>query len=339
MSEERSGQQNSFERGKSSQPSSMERNILDVIIVSYNVAHLLEDCLGSLLSEKGVDMVITVVDNNSSDGTVAMVRKKFPQANLVASRENLGFSAANNLALKGSRSKYVLLLNPDTKVLPGAVKKMVDYMEANREVGALGPKLLNPDGSLQYSARTFPSLTTQFLESTYLFRIFPQSRFFGQYFMSYWDHGQERKVDWVSGAALMVRGEAIEKIGLLDEGFFMYSEEVDWCYRIKRAGYEVVYFPRAEIIHYDARSSEDQARRLEMVLSGRYRFFAKHYPSWQGLFLQLLVLGGLVMRIFFCAVASLLPLKERERFRKKLHCFVQVFLWHLGAKGEKYGEK
>ncbi|GFP40367.1 rhamnosyltransferase, partial [Candidatus Hakubella thermalkaliphila] len=112
--------------------------------------------MGSLLSEKGVDVVITVVDNNSSDGTVAMVRKKFPQVNLVASRKNLGFSAANNLALKGSRSKYALLLNPDTKVLPGAIKKMVDYMEANGELGALGPKLLNPDGSLQYSARTFP---------------------------------------------------------------------------------------------------------------------------------------------------------------------------------------
>ncbi|GFP24910.1 glycosyltransferase family 2 protein [Candidatus Hakubella thermalkaliphila] len=333
MSEERSGQQNSFERGKSSQPSSMERNILDVIIVSYNVAHLLEDCLGSLLSEKGVDVVITVVDNNSCDGTVAMVREKFPQVNLVASRKNLGFSAANNLALKGSRSKYALLLNPDTKVLPGAIKKMVDYMEANGEVGALGPKLLNPDGSLQYSARTFPSLTTQFLESTYLFRIFPQSRFFGQHFMSYWDHGQEKKVDWVSGAALMVRREAIEKTGLLDEGFFMYSEEVDWCYRIKRAGYEVVYFPQAEIIHYDARSSEDEARRLEMVLSGRYRFFARHYPSWQGLFLRLLVLGGLVIRIIFCAGASLLPLKGRERFRKKLHSFVQVFLWHGEARG------
>ncbi|MBT9170697.1 MAG: N-acetylglucosaminyl-diphospho-decaprenol L-rhamnosyltransferase [Actinobacteria bacterium] len=311
----------------------MERNILDVIIVSYNVAHLLEDCLGSLLSEKGVDVVITVVDNNSCDGTVAMVREKFPQVNLVASRKNLGFSAANNLALKGSRSKYALLLNPDTKVLPGAIKKMVDYMEANGEVGALGPKLLNPDGSLQYSARTFPSLTTQFLESTYLFRVFPQSRFFGQHFMTYWDHGQEKKVDWVSGAALMVRGEAIEKTGLLDEGFFMYSEEVDWCYRIKRAGYEVVYFPQAEIIHYDARSSEDEARRLEMVLSGRYRFFARHYPSWQGLFLRLLVLGGLVIRIIFCAGASLLPLKGRERFRKKLHSFVQVFLWHGEARG------
>lgn len=326
---ESKGKGNSLKRGKS--PSSREENILDVIIVSYNVAHLLDDCLSSLLSQKGVDMAITVVDNSSSDGTVAMVRKKFPQVNLVASRENLGFSAANNLALKNSRSKYALLLNPDTKALPGAIKKMLDYMETNGEVGALGPKLLNPDGSLQYSARTFPSLTTQFLESTYLFRIFPQSRFFGQYFMTYWDHGQTREVDWVSGAALMVRREAIEKTGLLDEGFFMYSEEVDWCYRIKRAGYRVIYFPQAEIIHYDARSSEDEARRLEMVLSGRYRFFAKHYPSWQGFFLRLLVLGGLVMRIIFCAVASLLPLREGKRFRKRLRSFVQVFLWHLGS--------
>ena len=255
---------------------------LTVIIVSWNVRELLRRCLESLVLPRGTLEVI-VVDNASSDGSPETVRTDFPHVRLVRNDENHGFPAANNQGLDLSNGRTLLLLNPDTEVVGDALATMVGYMDAHPEVGALGPQLRYPDGGLQSSRRRFPSLSTALVESTVIQEWWKDNRILRRYYMSDTPDDAIQPVDWVVGACLLVRREAYEQAGGLDEGFFMYSEEMDWCRRIRDAGWEIVYLPTATVIHHEGKSSEQVvAERHIRFQSSKVRYFGKHHGSVQG---------------------------------------------------------
>lgn len=252
-----------------------------VVVVSYNTAELLRICLRSLRdslarSADGCRSHVVVVDNASTDGSAALVRDEFSDVDLIALDENRGFAAANNRAIREADSRYVLLLNPDTEVLGDAPAALVRFMDAHPTAGAAGGRLLNPDLTFQHSCFRFPTLPMS------LFDFFPinhrilDSRLNGRYPRSW--YRQAFPIDHPLGACLIVRAEAIQRAGLLDEGYFMYCEEVDWCYRIRRAGWEVYYTPDAEIVHHGGSSTRQNAGPMLIELHrSRDRFFRKHY--------------------------------------------------------------
>jgi N-acetylglucosaminyl-diphospho-decaprenol L-rhamnosyltransferase len=265
---------------------------LTVIIVSWNVRDLLHRCLHSLVAEArpsgqelslwvGDSLVeIVVVDNASADGSVGMIRDEFPEIRLVVNDENRGFTAANNQGLALGRGRQLLLLNPDTEVLGDALPTMLRYVDAHPAVGALGPRLRYPDGSLQSSRRRFPTFATALVESTVVQEWWGDNRILRRYYMADTPDDAIQPVDWVVGACLLVRREAYEQVGGLDEGFFMYSEEMDWCHRIKDAGWEVVYLPTATVVHHEGKSSEQvvPARHIHFQ-SSKVRYFRKHHGA------------------------------------------------------------
>lgn len=286
----------------------MSRCDLSIVIISWNVRELLRRCLDSiqesLEGEKGKGLLVETIvfDNGSADGSADMVREGFPGVHLMESEVNLGFTKGNNLAIGQSEGRYILLLNPDTEVVGDTLGTMVAYMEAHPRAGALGPQLLNPDGTTRSSRRRFPTMATAFLESTVLQPWFQGSGILKRYYVLDRPDDEIQPVDWVVGAALLIRREVLHQVGPLDEEFFMYSEELDWCYRLKAQGWEVVYLPTARVVHQEGRSSEQvlPARHIHFQRS-KVLFFKKYY-GWRGevlrwfilsTYLYLLVLEGL----------------------------------------------
>ena len=267
---------------------------LSIVIVSWNVRDLLRRCLHSIVTGArpnpdegvfqidGLEVEILVVDNASTDGSAEMVCDHFPQVCLVANDENRGFTTANNQGLTVSQGRYVLLLNPDTEIVDDALATMTGYMQANSETGALGPRLLNTDGSPQSSRRRFPTFSTALVESTVVQEWWDDNRILRRYYMADTADDVVQRVDWVTGACLLVRRQAYEQVGGLDEGFFMYSEELDWCRRIKNAGWEIVYLPTATVLHHEGKSSEQvvPARHIYFQNS-KVRYFRKHHGAFQ----------------------------------------------------------
>lgn len=286
----------------------MSRCDLSIVIISWNVRELLRLCLDSiqesLRGEKREGLLVETIifDNGSTDGSADMVREDFPRVHLMESEVNLGFTKGNNLAIGQSEGRYILLLNPDTEVVGDALGTMVAYMEAHPRVGALGPQLLSPDGTTQSSRRRFPTLATAFLESTVLQPWFQGSRILKRYYLLDRPDDEIQPVDWAVGAALLIRREALHQVGLLDEEFFMYSEELDWCYRLKAQGWEVVYLPTAQVVHQEGRSSEQVLPARHIHFQRSKVLFFKRYYGWRGevlrwfilsTYLYLLVLEGL----------------------------------------------
>ncbi len=271
----------------------MIRPDLSVVVVSRDVRDLLAACLESLHQiDNGFVIETLVVDAASSDGSSAMVRQRFPAVRQLASRENLGFTRGNNWAIRLARGRHVMLLNPDTVVRPGALRALVTFLDAHPDVGVAAPKLVFPDGSVQSSRRRFPRPVTGFVESTVLERWLGRSRVVREYRLDDGPADAPQDVDWVVGAAMVVRREAFEQAGLLDERFFMYSEEVDLCRRIRAAGWRVVYVPDAVVVHHEGRSSEQNLvqRNLDFHES-RFRYYRKHFGRAWSLALRLAVLG------------------------------------------------
>jgi N-acetylglucosaminyl-diphospho-decaprenol L-rhamnosyltransferase len=255
---------------------------VSVVTVSYNTRELLRGCLASVFSTlgSGLQYEVVVIDNASSDGSAAMVRDEYPQVRLLANTDNVGFAAGSNQGIRESGGRYVILLNPDTTTTPGALEKMVALMERRSDVGVVGPKLLYPDGRFQHSAFTFPTLPMIFLDFFPLNHRLVNSRLNGRYPLALYEKGQPFPVDHPLGAALMVRRPVLEQVGLLDEGFFMYCEEIDWCLRIKRAGWKIVCDPGAEIVHYVGRSTSQFREQMYVELHrSRYRLYEKHYTG------------------------------------------------------------
>ncbi len=253
---------------------------LSIVIVNYNVKNLLRRCLGSVFKyEKNTEFEVTVVDNNSNDHSQEMLRKEFPQVRLIENNRNLGFSRGCNQGIKESRGRYILLLNPDTELTPGGFRNMIDFMESRPKAGICGPKMTDREGNLQLSCRSFPSYLTAISSSqSVLNRIFPENFLSQKYLLKNQDHSEIREVDWVSGSCLLGRSEMFEKVGLLDEGFYMYVEDVDLCYRAKMAGFSVFYFPSVVVIHHIGRST--QKKKMSMLVEhhrSMYHFYRKHH--------------------------------------------------------------
>ncbi|MBU0494014.1 MAG: glycosyltransferase family 2 protein [Chloroflexi bacterium] len=256
---------------------------VSAIVVNWNVRDLLRQCLASVRDGAGaLDVEAIVVDNASTDGSADMVRTEFSEVALIANQDNPGFAAANNQGLEMARGRYAFLLNPDAQVMNDALAIMTAYMDEHPDVGLLGPMLRYGDGSLQSSRRRFPTLATALVESTVLEQWLPNAGPIRRYRMLDTPDDAVQDVDWVVGAAMFARREAIEQVGPLDDGYFMYSEELDWGRRFKAAGWRVVYLPTALVIHHEGRSSEQNlATRDIRFHTSRVRYFNKYHGAFQ----------------------------------------------------------
>lgn len=313
---------------------------LAVVILNYNRADLLADCLASIYAHRHrCALDVWVVDNASSDGSVDMVRGRFPQVQLVASPINGGFSHGNNLALRkllelqdgatkpeneqitrlasyhqaptlaaSPPADYIMLLNNDTIVPAGALDGLVDYLETHPDVGAVGPKLLLPDGSLDLACRrSFPTPEVSFYRMVGLARLFPRSPRFARYNMTYLDPDQETEVDALVGACMLVRSSVVREVGLLDEQFFMYGEDLDWAYRIKQYGWRIVYYPRVVVHHYKRAASTRRAIPSVRAFYDAMRIFhRKHYSATTPAPLNLVIELGISLKELLAVGRNLL---------------------------------
>lgn len=251
---------------------------VSVVIVNWNTREILRDCLRSIYEQTlGLTFEVIVIDNASEDGSLQMVKDEFKEVILVENSTNRGFAAGNNQGLAIAKGRYVLLLNSDTVVLDNAIAKTVAFADANPEGAVIGCRILYPDKTLQTSCFMFPSLLNLLLSATYMYKLFPASKLFGRENMTWWARDDAREVDVVTGCFMLVRREALEQVGVMDEQFFMYGEETDWCYRFKKAGWKCLFSPSGSIIHIHGASSK--ARRHAMMLQCRASillFFKKH---------------------------------------------------------------
>jgi GT2 family glycosyltransferase len=254
---------------------------LSVAIVNTNNRAYLGRCLGTLRPEPGLALEIFVVDNASTDGSAELVRDEFPDVLLIENDERQGLSASLNRALERATGRYVMILNEDTEVLPGCLSALVAFMDQTPAAGACGPKLLNPDGSLQRTANRFPTFAYGIFEALSLNRLIPENPVQRHNIYADWDRNSLREVDAVSGAALLVRRAALAEAGLPDPHFFIYSEELDWCYRIHQKGWKIVYVPGAQLIHYGGQSTAVRApaKFHQIYWDSFLYYYRKHFGS------------------------------------------------------------
>lgn len=279
---------------------------LSVIIVNWNTSELLSRCLRSVYDT--IDdwcVEIVVVDNASTDGSAEMVHREFSRVRLIQNAENVGFARANNQALRTIQGRYALLLNSDAAVRPGALQAMCRLMDRHPEAGIVGGKLLNPDGSFQSSYMDFPTILSETLLVTKLYRIIHPSCFPSH------SAAQSRKLceaDWVSGASLMIRRETLEQVGGLDEDYYMYSEEVDWCWRVKQAGWKIFYLPEAEVAHWGGQSiGRIPLHKRAQVYRGKVLFFRKCRGNGSASLFRLILLLTTALKTGAWCPALLVP--------------------------------
>jgi GT2 family glycosyltransferase len=287
---------------------------LSIIIVNWNTCSLLERCLASVWKDvriaDGLQVETFVVDNASTDESVSMVRTRFPQVKLIENQDNGGFARANNQAIRASQGRYVLLLNPDTEVRPSALETLIRFMDAHPDAGAAGSRLLNSDGTLQRSAHPLPTLSREFWRLFHLDALWSYSC----YRMGQWDEKEPREVEVVKGACLILRREALKQVGLLDESYFIYSEEVDLCYRLHQAGWRVYWVPQAVVMHYGGQSTRQTAGEMFIRLyQGKLFYFRKHYGRGTFRAYKLLLLFASLARLCMSPLAWLERPPERQR--------------------------
>lgn len=284
---------------------------LSIIIVNWNTGQLILDCLRSVFRDLTTSEVeVFVVDNASTDGSPQKVAGQFPQVMLVQNSENAGFARANNQALQRCQGEYIVFLNPDTEALPGALPALSSFLDLHPRVGACGPRLLNSDRSLQPSCSPSPTLRRE------IFRLFhlPFVRMDGYYEMSHWDISQPHLVDVLLGACLLVRKDVLDQIGPMDERFFIYSEEVDLCRRIQRAGWELMWVPTAQVIHHGGQSTQQVAGEMFLRLyEGKLAYFRKHYGRIAGWVYKAILFITAVSRLILAPFAWLEGNPRREK--------------------------
>lgn len=292
---------------------------LSIIIVSWNTVGLLDACLASIMAHPPCrQFQVTVVDNASTDGSVQMVRARYPDVKLIKNEENIGFARANNQGLRQAAGRHVLLLNPDTEVRPEALETLARFLDEHEEVGAVGARILNPDGTLQPSCYPAPTLLNEWLHLFHLDRERREG-------MEAWDVTEAREVEVLLGACMMVRREALDDVGFLDERFFMYSEEVDFCYRLQKAGWPLYWVPQAQVVHYGGQSTRQAATDMFVRLyEGKLLYFRKHHGAGAARLYKLILLLGSLSRL------ALLPLTWLERpSRREEHRELAGRYWRL----------
>ncbi len=257
---------------------------VSVVIASYNTCRILNECIASIKKETTVRYEVIVVDNASRDDSCRMLREKYPEVLLIENSENAGFARANNQGFAIAQGKYFFMLNPDTVILDRAIDKLVDFLEQNPDVGICGPRNVGRGGELQYSCDHFPSLWNTLWVYSNLVNRYPKVKMFKRSRMQYWDYSEIKDVERIAGCALMIRSDLYIRLGGLDNNYFMYFEETDFCYRVIREGYRVVYLPHAVIIHYGGESSQSQTEQrvinktiYSYYLGSQYYFYRKNY--------------------------------------------------------------
>jgi GT2 family glycosyltransferase len=280
-------------------------------------------------------MEVFVIDNGSTDGSGEAVKERFPKVTFIQNQKNVGFAMANNQALRLSKGNYLLLLNPDTKMKEGAIEGLVSFMETHSDAGIAGAQLLNMDGSHQNSIANFPCLATELLNKSLLRWLFPRA-FPGK------GRGyvEPIEVDSVVGACMIARREAIEQVGLLDEDYFLFLEETDWCDRMKRDGWKVYHVPQVEIYHFQGKSAEKDKKRAKVeYYRSRYYFFKKNKGSFQWFILLIGLLIKLSVELILMTLACLLSLFTVKKWRKRFSIYAYLMEWHLRFCPEEMGLK
>jgi GT2 family glycosyltransferase len=287
---------------------------VSVVIVGWNTRDLLRQTLESLYREThNVEFETIVVDNGSTDGSIERVHEEWKQVRLIALPENKGFAVGNNMGFRIACGRHILLLNSDTIVLPSTLYGMVHFLDSHIDAGCVGCRHLNPDRTLQRSMDSFPSLLNDFVSYSELHRLPFMQRFLRRRFPWWSDHKQGREVDWVNGACMMVRREVIAQIGGLDEDYFIYAEEIDWCYRMRKAGWRIYFCPDAEIIHIGGQAMNRAIdKRVVLKYKGQYRFYRKHYSIWKYVVLRIIVTATAIPRVGILFL--LLMLSPRRNF-------------------------
>jgi len=253
---------------------------LSISVASYRTPAMLQQCLSALDGERPqVRIEVTVIDNASGDGSADMVATQFPWVRLVRNPRNVGFGAAHNQALRDASGRFWLVLNSDASPRPGALGALVSFLDAHPGVAVAGPKLLYPDGSVQPSRRRFPTLATLFLESTQLQRFSPNNAVLRRYYVADRSDDESQEVDWLVGACLCIRAQAVEQVGLFDERFFMYSEELDVCRRFRAAGWQIAYVPQAEVVHLEGGSTRQDLGARDRQFQASKLVYAE---KWHG---------------------------------------------------------
>lgn len=303
-------------------PGGMDSLGLSVVIVNRNTESLLRDCLASVYAQaRDLHFEVIVVDNASNDGSVEMVEDEFTAARLIRNRENVGFSKAANQAIGMSKGRYVLLLNSDIILLDAALIRMVGFMDQHPRVAVLGPRLTNRRGVLEYSCKSFPTPSIALFLNYPFAKIVPLEKAFKGYLLSDWDHSSAREVDWVTGACMLVRRESMEEAGLLDESYFMFAEDVDWCYRMKLSSWQVFYVPSAKVVHIKGASYADGATGRQMRVESHksmMRFFEKHYETAAVIRFRILAVGASALGILKLLVRCATRLRCQPQIRREM---------------------
>jgi GT2 family glycosyltransferase len=299
---------------------------LSIIIVNWNTRLFLLPCVRSVFeNEQGVSKEVIVVDNGSRDGSGNEVKKTFSSIHLIENEKNLGFAKAVNQGLQHASGRYILLLNPDTQMKREAIGRLVLFMDSRTDTGVAGAQLLNSDGSKQNSIANFPSLATELLNKSLLRWLFPK-KFPGKEM----NHSEPVEVDSVIGACMMVRREALDRVGFLDEDYFLFLEETDWCYRMKQAGWNIFHVPKAEVYHFQGKSAEGERKRAKVeYYRSRYHFFRKNRGRVQWFILLTGLLIRLGLELFFAGVINGSTFFRMRKWRKKLSIYGYLLWWHL----------
>jgi GT2 family glycosyltransferase len=305
------------------------QTIVSIVIVSWNARDYLLQCLESLTPAAcRYPMEIIVVDNASSDGSAELVENNFPKARLIRNPANLGFAKANNLGIAAGVGRYVCLINSDVKVLPDCISRLVDYCEQNPDVGMVGPRIIGGDGKLQRSCRGFPTLWNMFCRALALNSIFPKIKLFTGYSLSYWPQNDTRAVDILTGCFWLVRRETMGQVGLLDETFFMYAEDMDWSRRFWFDGSKLVFVSSAEAIHYGGASSSNSPIRFYIEKQrADLQYWKKHHSRIATMLFFLISCLHMSLRIVVYSVMFMFDKSQRQSSRNKLRRSIACLRW------------
>jgi GT2 family glycosyltransferase len=314
---------------------------LSVVIVAWNAKHYLDLCLDSLAkAPPRRSMEVLVVDNASADDTVEMVESKYPWVKLIKSKDNLGFSKGNNLAIRQCRGRFIALINPDVIVFPGCLDALADFLDQNPKVGDVGPRVFNPDMTQQSTCRRFPTLWNNFCSATHLESIFKGRRFFAGEHMFYFSHDRTLAVDVIVGCFSMIRRETFDEVGLLDEDLFMYGDDVDWCRRARNAGWQVMFYPGAQAIHDRGKTTAPFPAHFAVAQQRSVlHYWTKHHTFFGVLGIRCIMLFHHSMRYMIAVLSDLAGSHKgsQNEVRKQVSgaCLRQLLYGSVPAKPEE----